>query len=163
MNDKKVIIGIVLLTVLVLGGGVFLLDKSNSSAVVSSQNAKAYITQKTYDWGKILYDKGNVAKTFKIKNVGTDTLKLNNVKTSCACTKVQVAIGKDKSPYFGMHSVSSWVGEVLPGDEANIEVIFDPQFHGPSGVGPMSRIISVETNDANNKTIEFTLTGNVVK
>lgn len=163
MNDKKIIIGIILTTVLILGGGVFLLDKTNSSNVVSSQNAKVKVSEKTYDWGKILYDKGNVSKTFTIKNTGTEVLKLNNIKTSCACTKAQVTIGKEKSPYFDMHSYSAWIGEVAPGKDAKLEVIFDPQFHGPSAVGPMTRLISVATNDSNNKTLEFTLTGNVVK
>ncbi|MBI2074964.1 MAG: DUF1573 domain-containing protein [Candidatus Levybacteria bacterium] len=164
MSEKKIIIIFVLITILILGGGVFFLSTSSAPAQISSsKNAKVAIDQKTYNWGKIPYSGGNATKTFKIKNTGTDVLKLTNIKTSCVCTKALVVIDGAESPYFSMHSSSSWVGEVKPGKEASLTVIFDPAFHGPSGVGPITRIISVATNDINNPNLEFTLTGNVVK
>lgn len=164
MNDKKIIIGFIIVTVLLLGGGIFFLAKTTiTSPITASQNVKAEVTEKNYDWGNIPYGRGNVSKTFTIKNSGTDILKLINVKTSCTCTKAQVVINGSSSPYFSMHNTSSWVGEVPVGGEAKLTVIFDPAFHGPTGVGPMTRLISVETNDAQNKTIEFNLSGTVVK
>lgn len=165
MNDKKIVIGLIVLTLLILGGGIYVLSATSSTSpkVVASQNAKAEIDQKTFDWGNIPYSGGNVNKTFTIKNTGTDTLKLTGVKTSCTCTKAQVSIDGKVSPYFSMHATSSWVGEVNPGKEAKLEVIFDPAFHGPTGVGPMERLISVETNDVQNPNLEFSLKGVVVK
>lgn len=165
MNDKKIIIGFVVLTIVILGGGIFILSSTTStpSKITASQNAKAEVDQKTFDWGNIPYSGGNATKTFTIKNSGTDTLKLVNIKTSCDCTKAQVVIDGKSSPYFSMHSTSSWVGEVAPGKEAQLTVIFDPAFHGPTGVGPMERLISVETNDVQNPNLEFSLKGVVVK
>lgn len=165
MNEKKIIIGIVLFTILIIVGGVVLLsgEGSTSASITFSQNARAKIDQKTFDWGQINIKDGNVSKTFTIKNTGTDTLKLTNVKTSCHCTKAQVKIGDTTSPYFGMNSVSSWVGDVPLGQEAQLEVIFDPAYHGPQGIGPFNRLVSIETNDANNSRIEFSLTGTVFK
>lgn len=165
MNDKKIIIGFVVLTLLILVGGVFVLSSTNTAPVkiTASQNAKIEIDQKTFDWGNIPYSGGNATKTFNIKNTGTDALKLTGVKTSCDCTKAQISIDGKTSPYFSMHSTSSWVGEVAPGKEAQLQVIFDPAFHGPTGVGPMERLISVETNDIQNPKIEFFLKGVVVK
>ncbi|MBI2596738.1 DUF1573 domain-containing protein [Candidatus Daviesbacteria bacterium] len=164
MNDKKIIIGFVSVTTLILLGGIFLLSKSgNSQTIISSQNAKASVDQKTFDWGKIDMKAGNVNKTFTIKNTGTDTLKLTKIRTSCHCTKAQAKIGKTLSPFFGMSSQSLWIGEVPPGQEAQLEVIFDPAYHGPNGVGPITRYISLETNDPNNSAVEFTLTANVTK
>src|SRR3989344_3428544 len=94
MNDKKIIIGFVVLTLLILGGGVYILSVTiaNPAVVTSSQNAKVSVDQKTHDWGTIPYSGGNVSKTFTIKNTGTDSLKLTNIKTSCACTYAQVII-----------------------------------------------------------------------
>lgn len=165
MTEKKVIIGVVLLTLLILTGGIIVLSGSStvSTTVSTSQNAEVSVDQKTYDWGTINMKDGNVSKTFVIKNTGTDVLKLTKVKTSCHCTKAQVTINGNTSPSFGMNTVSSWVGEVAPGNEAQLNIVFDPAYHGPNGVGPITRYISVDTNDSNNSTLEFTLTANVAK
>lgn len=165
MNSKKLVIGFIAITLMILGGGIFLLSSTTfaPAQVATSQNAKASVDQKTFDWGNIPYSGGNAVKTFVIKNTGTDVLKLTNVKTSCTCTKAQVTIDGKTSPYFSMHSTSGWVGEVGPNKEAQLTVIFDPAFHGPTGVGPVERLISLETNDLQNPKIEFSLKGVVVK
>jgi len=79
------------------------------------------------------------------------------------CTTAQVIIDGKSSPLFKMHQKSAWTGEVQPGKEAELKVIFDPAFHGPSGVGAMTRQIEVATNDKNNPKLEFMLKGVVVK
>lgn len=164
MNDKKIVIGFVVLTLLILVGGVYILSvtSANPAQVNLNQNVKVEVDQKNFDWGKINYGT-DAAKTFTIKNAGTDVLKLTNIKTSCACTFAQVAIDGKVSPKFGMHTTSSWAGELPPSKEAILTVVFDSDFHGPSGVGPVERLISVETNDATNPKLEFSLKGVVVK
>lgn len=165
MNEKKVIISIFLFAIVILVGGVVLLSGGGptSATITASQNAKVTADQRNFDWGKINMKGGNVSKIFTIKNTGTDTLKLTNIKTSCHCTKAQVKIGNTSSPYFGMNSVSPWIGEVLPGQKAELEVIFDPAYHGPQGVGPINRLVALETSDKGNSRIEFSLTGTVYK
>lgn len=165
MDDKKLVIVFVAITLLILGGGVLLFSSSPSTKATTtvSQNAKVQTEQRDFDWGQISMKDGNVSKTFIIKNAGVDTLKLSNIKTSCHCTKAQVTINGVTSSSFGMNSVSSWVGDVPPGGEAGLQVIFDPNYHGPSGVGSVNRLVSVETNDPQNKTIEFSLTANVTR
>lgn len=165
MNNKKLVIGFIVFTLLILGGGISLLSFTTSTPakVTTSQNAKAEVSQKTFDWGNIPYNGGNATKTFTIKNTGTDALKIMNVKTSCTCTKAQLTIEGKNSPYFSMHSTSGWIGELAPNKEAQLTVIFDPAFHGPTGVGPVERLISLETNDRENPKIEFSLKGVVVK
>lgn len=163
MNEKKILIVLVLVTFLIIGGGVLFLSSTAPAQMEVSKNVKVSVDQKTYDWGKIPYSDGNATKIFTIKNTGTDSLRLTNIKTSCACTKAQVTIGSANSPYFSMHTTSSWIGEVPAGKEAKLTVIFDPTFHGPSSAGPMTRLISMQTNDPANLNLEFTLTGNVVK
>lgn len=165
MNDKKIIIIGILLTIGLLFGGIFFLSKTtNTPQIAASQNAKAFVAEATsFDWGNIPMYKGNAIKTFNIKNTGTDTLKLFNIKTSCHCTKAYVTINGIDGPRFGMSDLSSWVGEVPAGKEAKLTVAFDPAYHGPQGTGPINRFVSIETNDRSNTKIILTLTGNVVK
>lgn len=165
MSEKKLIILLTVLTIGVLLGGVYILGATtNTAQVVTSQSAKAYVADPTsFDWGNIPMYKGNVTRSFVIKNTGTDILKLYNLKTSCHCTKAYITINGSDSPTFGMDTLSSWVGEVSPGGEAKLTVLFDPAYHGPGGVGPINRFVSVETNDKANTKLTFTLTGAVVK
>lgn len=162
--EKKFIIGIILFTVLLLAGGTIFLSSSGTSKaeIAVSQNAKADVALKTFDWGIIKMNGGNATKDFIIKNTGTDTLKLSNIRTSCHCTKAQVTINGQASPSFGMNSISSWIGEVPPNGQAVLLVVFDPLYHGTAGLGQINRLVDIETNDPNNKTIEFSLTGTVV-
>lgn len=166
MTEKKVIIGLALFTLVIIFGGVFLFGSTSTSApqVKASSDAIAYTIEPTsFDWGTIQYSGEKATKTFTIKNNGKDTLKLYNVKTSCHCTNAYVTINGKESPRFGMSGVSSWVGEVAPKKEAKLTVIFDQSFHGPQGVGPVNRFVSVETNDKGTAKLTFTLTGTVVK
>lgn len=165
MNDKKIIIIGVVLTVVLLFGGVFFLTKTTAvPQITASQNAKAYVVDATsFDWGDIPMYKGNAIKVFTIKNKGTDTLKIYNIKTSCHCTKAYATISGIDSPSFGMSGLSAWIGEVSAGTEAKLTVAFDPAYHGPQGTGPINRFVSVETNDKSNAKLTFTVAGNVVK
>jgi len=149
-------------TLVVVAAG-FVIAAKSGQADLSPSNAKAVIAQTSYDWGKIDINGGDTTYTFTIENQGTDELKLTNIKTSCACTIAQVAINGVRSSYFGMHSTSSWVGVVPVGGQASLEVIFDPLYHGPTALGPIERIISIETNDSFSPLLELKLTGNVIK
>ncbi|MBI2443567.1 MAG: DUF1573 domain-containing protein [Candidatus Levybacteria bacterium] len=166
MNDKKLLAIIIVVTLIILAGGVMVLGSNSSSSpqVRASKDAKAYTLEPTsFDWGNIQYAAEKATKTFTIKNTGKDTLKLFNIKTSCHCTIAKVTVDGKTSPDFGMSGISSWIGEVSPGKEAKLTVIFDQAFHGPQGVGPVTRFVSVETSDKDNGKITYTLTGTVVR
>jgi len=160
---KKVVIITSIFTLLIIFGGVFFLSQSNTPEVSASENAKAEVKTTTGDWGQIPMYKGNVTKTFTIKNIGRDKLKIFNVRTSCHCTKAMITIDGTKSLAFGMNTVSSWVGEVASGKESKLTVVFDPAYHGPNGVGLIERFVSVETNDKLNAKITFAVSGTVYK
>lgn len=162
MKTDKVLIIVVVVSFLILGGGIFLVSRMEGSPeITASQNAKVQVEETEHDWGEIKLKGGDVKKTFTIKNGGTGNLQLANIKTSCMCTTAQVKINRESSPFFGMHSRSSWIGEVVPGEKAELEVVFDPDYHGPSGIGPVTREIVVETNDPENRIITFNLNADV--
>lgn len=163
MDDKKFILGVVAATVVFLGGGIFLAFKMASPQIQATVGAKASVSETSFDWGTINIDGGKVEKSFEIKNTGSQTLKLFGVKTSCDCTTAQLLMGNTISPVFGMHTESSYILDVPPGETANLKVIFDPAYHGPQGVGPAIRQITVSTNDPDNQRFNFMLTAMVTK
>ncbi len=164
-KENKVLVGLVsLFSILILVSGMVLVNKTQPPALEVSGAAKVEVLgAETHDWGEIDIEGGYVEKTFQIKNTGDTDLEITNFKTSCMCTETQVSILGDKSPIFGMHTKSGWKGSIKPGETADINVVFDPMFHGPQGTGQITRLVSFNTNDFSNQTVEFRLTGNVVR
>lgn len=164
MTEKNFIIGIVIFTIAVLGGGIILAAKIATGArVETNSSAQAKVPEATFDWGKVGIAAGNVEKDFVIENTGSAPLKLFNVKTSCDCTTARLSQGAATSPIFGMHTSSNFVMEVPPGQKAILKVIFDPAYHGPDAVGPVTRQITVQTNDPGRGILTFLLTAVVTK
>ncbi len=158
------LIGIVVVTVLILGGAVYFGTKMGATTQVSADTqVETQIGETKYDWGTIDINGGIVSKSFTIENSGTTPLKLYDVKTSCMCTTAQLKTASNSSKKFGMHEKNRSVFEVAPGESAEVLVEFDPLFHGPSGVGPISRTVTMNTNDASRPTLSFQLSANVVK
>lgn len=164
MNENKIFIIIGVVTAILLFGVVFFASKTNSSAIVTaSGEAKVIAKSVNYDWGKIGINNGKAEAVFDVENGGTSDLKLFNVTTSCACTTAQLITKKIQSPLFGMHTKSDFVIDISPGETAKLKVVFDPLFHGPNGLGPVTREITVATNDAANPKLVFSLSADVIK
>lgn len=162
--DKKIILGVILLTISLLAGGLILvMNAAKGVSVEAAAGAKATIEKDTVDWGEIKMDDGLAIANFEIKNSGSETLKLFSGTTSCACTKAKVVTGERSSAYFGMHSKSKEVIEVEPGGSAQLVAEFDPAYHGPSGVGPINRQVTMSTNDPDKPEIKVFMMGNVIK
>lgn len=163
-KENKVLIGLISIsTIIILALGTVLVTKTQSPVLDDTGSARVEITgEKAHAWGEIDINGGHVEQIFQIKNVGDSDLEITNFKTSCMCTEAQVNIDGKNSPIFGMHTRSGWSGVVRPGETADVNVVFDPMYHGPQGTGPITRMVSFNTNDSDNRIIEFTLTGDVV-
>lgn len=164
--DKKFIIGVIIFTLAIIGIGYFISGGNSSKAVLGgTKGAKAQTPQVDYYFGNIKLKGGLVRHAFPIKNAGNKELTIANLATSCHCTKVYFEYKNKKSPQFGMkgYGVSDWVGKLAPGQEGKIIAVFDPAYHGPQGTGPISRLVSAETNDPDHPYIEFAFSANVVK
>lgn len=164
-KENKVLIGLVgLFTILILVLGIVFTTKTQPPTLEASGSAKVEVVgERTHNWGQIDIEGGNVEKTFQIKNIGDTDLEVTNFKTSCMCTETQVDINGEQSPVFGMHTRSVWKGVIKSGETADVNVAFDPMFHGLQGTGPITRLVSFNTNDSSNRTVEFRLSGNVVR
>lgn len=119
-----------------------------------------------FDFGTISMADGKVKHSFTIKNEGTGDLRLTNISTSCMCTTAILEGGGETSPIFGMHNNPTlWSKKIKPGQSANLEVIFDPTAHGPNATGPVTRTVTMYSNDGGKESVKtiFTITANVVK
>lgn len=129
-------------------------DKDKNPAAASNRltaNLAALTTEEnSFDFGSISMAAGKVSHLFKIKNSGTETLKIERVYTSCMCTTARLATADGQTPFFGMpgHGFIPKINkEIKAGEEATIEVVFDPAAHGPAGVGPISRVVYLESGE----------------
>jgi len=167
-NKKKGVdsfmVGVIGITLTLLVGVVYFGTKLGTTTEVSADSqVSTQVGEDKHDWGTIDINGGLVSKAFAIENTGSSPLKLYDVTTSCMCTTAQLKTPSQTSKKFGMHEKSASVFEVQPGETAELIVEFDPLFHGPSGVGPISRTVTLNTNDANQPTLSFQLAANVVK
>ena len=108
-----------------------------------------------YDFGKISMKNGNVSKMFRVTNSSDKEINLQSVTTSCMCTVAYVVNGENKKGPFGMPGHGGPVAranEKIPaGESREIEVVYDPNAHGPAGVGSIDRFIYL-VDDAGGKT-----------
>ena len=168
MTDKKILIGIAIITLVILSGAMVFLSSTPSSSKATLQKTigvKLETPETSFDFKSIPFSGGDAIHEFKIKNTGDKPLSIANMATSCHCTKVFFKNSAGESPKFEMKgsAPSSWVGILNSGEEGQVVSDFDPTFHGPQGVGPISRIVSFETNDPDHPYVELSFSGNVVK
>lgn len=165
--DKKILIGLLSFTLLVIVGGAFILSNGPTKAVIEkTRGAKLEARETSFDFKEIPYSGGKVEHAYLIKNIGNKDLEIANLTTSCMCTVVYFQSKKEMSSQFGMKGMtqpSDWKGILKPQEEAKIVAVFDPAYHGPQGLGPVSRMVSFETNDPDKPYVEFTFSGTVVK
>ena len=184
MKDKnKIIVFIVVIVILVIG--LFLFGKPSKDNAIKSGNipegsqelenshtagtgdttANALTASETfYDFGTISMKNGNVSKVFKVSNSTTQDIKVPSLTTSCMCTTAYIikADGSRSRPY-GMPGHGGAVPKanaiVEAGGSLDIEVVYDPNAHGPAGVGLIERAVFLE--DESNNVIEFKFKVNV--
>ena len=104
-----------------------------------------------YDFGTISIKNGNVTKEFIVKNPTDKDISVPALVTSCMCTSAFIVEpdGSEKGPFGmpGMGYVPPANEIIKAGESRAIRVVYDPNAHGPAGVGRIDREITIE-NDA---------------
>ena len=112
-----------------------------------------------YDFGAISMKNGNVSKLFKVINKTDKDIFYPNLTTSCMCTKAYFiqSDGNKKGPFGmpGMGFVPKLNETIKMGEMANIEVVYDPNAHGPAGVGVIDRFVYLTDADGNKLQLEI--------
>src|SRR3989344_5073066 len=135
-NDPRLIIFMSAAFILIVGGIILgVATSSKGENDNSSGVAKLSVDSTYYDFGDVSMAKCLVNHTFKITNEGEGELKISNISTSCMCTT------------------------------AVLVVTFDPNAHGPQATGPITRVITIYSNDNSQSNVRrnFTFAANVVK
>ena len=146
--DKWVIvvsIGIIGLLILALA-----LSKSSRPSGGNTTTSQLQAIEGSFDFGSISMAKGKVNKVFTFKNNTASVIIAKKLYTSCMCTKATFTKGGKVFGPFGMpaHGFIPSFSEIIePGQEAQVEVVFDPAAHGPAGVGTIERQATLETSD----------------
>ncbi len=173
-NNKAsilIIAGTVVIFLIVLGF-LFSVDQTqqeqeNVLASTEPSNGILSVESSDYDFGVInMYD-GDVSYRYQLTNNSNEPVTIGEVYTSCMCTSAQ-AIYADgtTSQLAGMrgHGSPTYFNRTItPGESLEIEAIYDPAAHGPSGTGPARRSIFVKTNSTQLPQMELTFDANVVR
>lgn len=170
MKTKQVVVWTLILALIF--GVLWFAGKSASSGpqaqTVNSDITKTgnmlILSEKFYDFGTISMKNGNVSTVFQVINSSTEDITIPSLYTSCMCTIATILNpdGGKKGP-FGMPGHGGAVPRanlvVKAGESADIEVTYDPNAHGPAGVGLIERAVFLE--DVNRNLVEFKFKVNV--
>ncbi|MBI2577562.1 MAG: DUF1573 domain-containing protein [Candidatus Wildermuthbacteria bacterium] len=161
---KQILIGLALFAV-VLGVVVWIAKPSQSenkdkNAILGS-GGQIIAEELSFDFGSISMEAGKVSHMFIVKNTSDKPALLNKMYTSCMCTTAffRKGDGEQFGPY-GMqgHGGSQRLNQtVSPGEEAYVEVVFDPAAHGPAGVGRIERLVRMEVEGNDPVELQFSV------
>ncbi|MBI3619679.1 DUF1573 domain-containing protein [Candidatus Roizmanbacteria bacterium] len=165
MSTRNIIIGLLLFSVIFVGGGYLLFAGENKAEVKvvtysfrDKDRPAAEVEKTLVDLGNIRVSDQKVA-TFTIKNVGTRPLQISRMSSSCHCTVGQFLYQGKSSGEYGMSSVSDTFPAVATNTEATVKVIYRPYIMPV--YGPVEREVYVMTNDPSKPKIIFQVTANV--
>lgn len=137
------------MTILVIVGLVILISAKEEkiSKIPTNLVSGVEAAPATYDLGNVPINGGIVSKEYEVKNTSGRDMELLKIATSCMCTTASVKIRDKETRFFGMEMSGDGnplVNLQLKKDETTkVSVRFDPAAHGPAGVGPFDRVVSL--------------------
>jgi len=160
--NKATVIGIAI-AIVVLGAVVWIArpDSQTSNTASLSANSRRVLRARetNFDFGTISMAAGKVKHSFKVENAGNAPVTIGKIYTSCMCTTAALMMGGRQFGPYGMpgHGFIPKINEsISPGEEAVVDVVFDPAAHGPAGVGRVQRTITIENNAGQPLELNFT-------
>lgn len=159
---KTIIISIVIVFGLV--GIMFWGRNRQTTEVTQTSGAISSLTapETLYDFGTISMKNGLASHTFKITNSSDKDIYIKKVFTSCMCTSAYIESPNGEKGPFGMEGM----GYVPPanetikvGESLDIKVVYDPNAHGPAGVGTIDRLVYL--TDASGGTLQLEIKAEV--
>jgi len=153
----KPIVYVVIVPTIVIFGIIVLTINKDSKPQANAVNVESvdssYKLDKThYSFGSVSQKNGNVETYYNLTNAGASDIYVKKLYTSCMCTQAQIEFSDgSKTALNGMlgHGPDSnlLVGKTIKaGETVKIRAVFDPNAHGPQGIGFIKRNITLETN-----------------
>ena len=102
---------------------------------------------------------GNVTKEFTVTNPTNQDITVSTMLTSCMCTTAFIVKpdGSTKGP-FGMAGMGYVppANEIIKAEESRvIRVVYDPNAHGPAGVGRIDRFVMLTDSEGGTLELEI--------
>lgn len=147
---------------LLIGGLAFLASPSGSKKSGATGTPTVLKADPTYfDFGTISMKNGVVKRAVTIQNPTSENIAITQLSTSCMCTSatLKTSDAKQYGP-FGMQGhgfIPRIDATLLPNDTATVDVTFDPNAHGPAGVGRISRTVYLENSAGRPLEINFSV------
>lgn len=152
---RKILYALIAISVAVIAFGVYRsFEGAGAPRAQAAQAEKpaALVTMRpSLDLGTVSMAAGKVPFSYLIRNGGAEPLTINRIYTSCMCTNATLVTATERKGPFGMpgHGLPTNLKAALaPGETANLQVLFDPAAHGPSGLGRIERIVTVESAES---------------
>jgi len=167
MDNKSVVVGILIFTLLILGAIVFAYGKQTSKTesipqyqFSDAEKPAVMAEPASFDFGSIAL-KDIKKTTFTLENTGAQPLILSDVVTSCGCTSANIIINGETSPTFSMHDNPQWSGTIESNQTALVEVTYDAKVHPVDGL--VERFVQIATNDPAQPQVQLSVKANVAK
>ena len=125
----------------------------------AASDAKSALTAPEifHDFGTISMKNRNVTKEFTVTNPTNEDITVKTVLTSCMCTTAFIVKpdGNVKGPFSmpGMGYIPPANETIKPSESRIVRVVYDPNAHGPAGVGEIDRFVML--TDASGGTLQF--------
>ena len=158
MKTKTIIIGAVIILGIV---GLMWWGWSNQTADTPKDYGAAsalLASEKLYDFGSISMKDGLVNHIFKITNSSDKDVLVKKIVTSCMCTEAYIGSeGKEEGPFGmeGMGYVPPINETIKAGESRDVKVVYDPNAHGPAGVGSINRYIMLTDSKGDTLQLEI--------
>ncbi|OGY49564.1 MAG: hypothetical protein A3B89_01795 [Candidatus Buchananbacteria bacterium RIFCSPHIGHO2_02_FULL_40_13] len=151
MNNKTLIIIITLIIIVFVGLVIWSQSlPKDTSAVLGTNDSQGFLSadETSYDFGTISMANKLVNKVFKVTNTTNQEVSIDTIVTSCMCTTAYLQGAEGELGPFGMPGHGGLAGNrvnetIKPGETRDLKVVFDPNAHGPAGVGAINRSITL--------------------
>ncbi len=134
-----------------------------SGSEIANKGGNLIVSEALYDFGNISMADGLVRTRFIIQNTTNNDILVEGITTSCMCTSAYIIEpeGRKRGPY-GMpgHYAVPKANEIIKAKEnMTLEVVYDPNAHGPAGVGWIDRFVFLESDSG--EVLQLEITANV--
>jgi len=162
MKKTQIIILIVILAAIGLAIGFAKGGNSNqtpsSEVAAVANNSVIVVENSSFDFGDMDIFGGKVTSEYILTNTGEHDVTVTSATTSCGCTE-----GEIEGESFGMHFGMSSEVTIPANSSVTVTGTFDPLAHGPDAVGPVTRMLMLQTNSTVTPELEVRLIANVIK
>ena len=176
LNTLKPVLFLAVLPSLVIFGVIFVFQRPAHNVEPTTpytdiriSNSSVKLNKTGNNFGTISQKEGLVDTVYEVTNTGSEDIFLKEMYTSCACTKAQLIYpdGSTSSLYTMKGHANPqdfYVGKsIKPGETVKIKAVFDPNAHGPQGIGYIKRNIMLDTNMRERSLIQVSLEADVTK